>query len=529
MLLSRLNRTLSNGLLLKGGCGWSSAKQRLSLPIGRLFAENGKKNGSGSNERPPLKFQRWKDIWANMKASGSNRLLRLKDFVSRNAKTSIPLASAAGYFLYCCGRILYFEKRLSSTTNKKLSPIANEDYVDRTEEKARLRELIMSPFPPSSYFHVYIGPHRAGKSRAMMEVVDELRKEGVKGVHYVTAEQPLYKCLAKAFSMDQPAVMHGLLNAVPNLIREAFAKEQAPEISLSEVTHRLGESAREYANGRVTTIIIDGVNKLVPLPPSDLRGPEELRKLLDRAKDHADDGVIHWILVDSSGVALDVMRSVSSSSRLKLVFSRDVSEEEAKEFLKKRFEAAGKKFDADDVYKCVTGGRIGLLKNAADAVKEKPKSTSKEGGGLKAALKRLFGIAAPPKPARESVAKAITTKEELFKSVLSVPNDDLAKVFSVWPRIEKSEPAQEFQYRILRLLAENPKGFEKATELRDRAGQDDFKAKGVDCDAAIRQLLKRDLLRYVNLGELELHSNAIKYIVLNEGHPLKSGGDDEKK
>ena len=58
--------------------------------------------------------------------------------------------------------------------------------------------------------------------------------------------------------------------------------------------------------------------------------------------------------------------------------------------------------------------------------------------------------------------------------------------------------------------------------MRDRAGQDDFKAKGVDCDAAIRQL---HLLRYVNLGELELHSNAIKYLVLlNERDPLKSGG-----
>ena len=145
-------------------------------------------------------------------------------------------------------------------------------------------------------------------------------------------------------------------------------------------------------------------------------------------------------------------------------------------------------------------------------------------------MKRLFGIAAPPKPAREAKAIAITTKEELFKSVLSVPNEDLKKVFSVWP--DPKTPAEEFQYRILRLLAENPKGFEKATHLRGRAGEKDFHAKGVDCDAAVRQLLKRNLLRYVDLGKLALHSNAIKYIVLNEGHPLKSdggGGDDEKK
>ena len=115
---------------------------------------------------------------------------------------------------------MVFGKRLSSTTNAKLSPIANEDRIDRTEEKARLRELIMRPSSLPK-FHVYLGPHRAGKSRAMTEVVDELRKEGVKGVHYVSAEQPLYKCLAKAFSMDQPAVIHdGLLNAVPNLIRD---------------------------------------------------------------------------------------------------------------------------------------------------------------------------------------------------------------------------------------------------------------------------------------------------------------------
>ena len=65
MLLSRLNRyvcikwinpmyllirmfvnsTLSKGLILNGVCGWRSAKQRLSLPTRRLFAENGKKCG----------------------------------------------------------------------------------------------------------------------------------------------------------------------------------------------------------------------------------------------------------------------------------------------------------------------------------------------------------------------------------------------------------------------------------------------------------------------------------------------------
>ncbi|XP_065832258.1 DIS3-like exonuclease 2 [Oscarella lobularis] len=37
------SHALSNGLLLNGGCGWSSAKQRLSLPTRRLFAENGQK------------------------------------------------------------------------------------------------------------------------------------------------------------------------------------------------------------------------------------------------------------------------------------------------------------------------------------------------------------------------------------------------------------------------------------------------------------------------------------------------------
>ena len=242
-----------------------------------------------------------------------------------------------------------------------MSLIADEDRIDRTEEKARIREMIMNPLSSSSLptFHVYVGPHRAGKSRAVTEVVEELRKEGVKGVHYITAAQPLYKCFVKAFCMGHRSVMKELFRMDSTPI---FPENQAPENVLSEVTDRLAESAKKYANGRLTTIIVDGVNKLVPISPSQ---PVELRRLIDIAKEHAEAGVIHWIFVDSSGVALNAMYSVTSStSRLELIFSHDVSEEKAKEFLKKRFEAVGKKFDADEVYECVTGGRIGLLRTS---------------------------------------------------------------------------------------------------------------------------------------------------------------------
>ena len=39
----------------------------------------------------------------------------------------------------------------------------------------------------------------------MMEVVEELRKEGVKGVHYVTVKKQLYTCLSEAFSVEYMA------------------------------------------------------------------------------------------------------------------------------------------------------------------------------------------------------------------------------------------------------------------------------------------------------------------------------------
>ena len=321
------------------------------------------------------------------------------------------------YGLFCYKRIWIFEKRLSSKTvdSEWLFSVANDDYIDQSKEKARIRQLIMSPLSSTlPKFHVYIGPHRAGKSRVVTEVVEELRKEGVKGVHYITADQPLYKCLLKAFSMGYRSVMNGFWDEL--FTRDhtpIFPENQAPEISLSQVANRLAKSAKKYENGRLTTIIVDGVNLLVPIRRSDRRGPEELHKLIEIAKEHADKRKIHWLLVDSGGVALDVMYSASGSSRLKLVFSRDVSEEEAKEFLKKRFEEAGKKIDADHVYECVTGGRIGLLRTVADAVKEEPSTSLEEkGGGLKAALKRLLGIAAPP--AREGAATDVDVTSGTF-------------------------------------------------------------------------------------------------------------------
>ena len=371
----------------------------------------------------------------------------------------------------------------------------------------------MQPFIPSSRFHVYQGPHGAGTTHAMMEVVSELRKEGVKGVHYVSASVPLHWSLTKAFSMNQ-AVIHGFFNAVPFFQRETFEPDLASGVRLGDVLRRLGKSAKKYENGRVTTIIIDGVNKLVEQPSTAIAWPNEVYRLLEAAKLHSDDGVIHWILVDSSGCnfARDSKMECRYSSRMDLVFSRDVDEEDAKVFLKRSFEAAGKKFDVDEVYKCLTGGRIDLLKKTVDVLKKKPGSTSQKGGVLKAAVKRLFGIATHPKPADEDEAEAIKTQEDLFQSVLSMFFRDLKKVFSVWPH--PKTPTEEYQYRILRLLAENPKGFEDCSSLRTRAGEKDFHDKEVDCDAAIGQLLKRDLLQYRNCDEFELHSNAIKYLVL---------------
>ncbi|XP_065846768.1 uncharacterized protein [Oscarella lobularis] len=502
MILSRLNRVM----------------QRLTLPSRRLFAENGQKS-TASNGRPSSTSKQF-----NFKNWAKSKVTEGLDFVKRNAKTVIPLAAGVGYLLYNCANVAIFEYRISGTTNGELSTIAKESYVDRSEEKERLKELIMAPFPPSSYYHLYQGPHRAGKTHAVMEVIDELRKEGVKGVHYVHIDNPLYSSLADGLSMNHRSVIYGVFNAVPQMPGKAFEMDTKDYVRVKHVMLRLAKSAKKYKDGRVTTIILDGVNSLVPKSTSADWVPEELHKLLDLAKDHADKGKIHWILVDSSGVAMDAIKARSSSSRMKLLFSCDVDEQDAKEFLKGQCEAAEKKFDVDELYKCATGGRIGLLKLAADNIKRVPHSTSQKQGVLEA-VKRRFGIATHP---QRAAAAAITTQEELLKSLLSKPKDDIEEVFPDWQEISDNKPIEVFQYRILRLLAENPMGVEEKTSLRRRAKADDFYVQGVDCTAAISQLLKNDLLRYTSSRQLQLHSHAIKYLVLqNERHPFKSGGDDE--
>ena len=340
----------------------------------------------------------------------------------------------------------------------------------------------------SKKFHVYTGPHRAGKSQAIKEVVEELHKEGVKGVHYITANKPLYKSLVRALKMDDASVMKGYLAGLFD-ITSPFPKDQTPEDALDEVADRLAEPAKKYKNGRLTTIIIDGVNNLLPyLPPSShLQGPEtaELHRMIEIAKKQIDDRQIHWILVDSSGVSFEAMYATSGSSRLEMILSNDVSEKAAKEYLKKRFQAAGKSFDVDRVYDCVTGGRIGLLNDVADNVEE------------------------------------ATTEEELFAKVLkeqkNSPYSDLCKVFNLLPDTKTAE--EEFQYRIIRHLAESPKGKEEITVLRTEVGEKKTKFEEVNCDAAIRALFKADL-RYASGTEVTLHSNAVKHLILTKGQTL---------
>ena len=408
---------------------------------------------------------------------------------------SVTSLSFLAYVIYHLAKVALFEYRLSSGTMMEDSApfIADEDRIDQTDEKKRIKQLIMNP-SSSKKFHVYTGPHRAGKSQAIKEVVDELHKEGVKGVHYITADKPLYKSLVYALSMDDASVMKGFWAGFFDL-KSPFPDQQTPEEALKQVTDRLAKSAKKYKNGRLTTIIIDGVNNLLPyLPPSShLQGPEtaELHRMIGIAKRQIDDRQIHWILVDSSGVAFEAMYATSGSSRLEMILSNDVSEKAAKEYLMKRFQAAGKSFDVDRVYNCVTGGRIGLLNDVADNVKQ------------------------------------ATTEEKLFAKVLkeqkNSPFSDLCKVFRLWPHTKIAE--EEFQYRIIRHLAESPKEKEEITVLRTEAGEKKTKFEEVNCDAAIRALFKADLLRHASGTEVALHSNAVKHLILTKGQPLTK---DEK-
>ena len=384
----------------------------------------------------------------------------------RSTKTTLAVVS--GIVTTLIGGSLYglfarqrFRSSVKSTTLSQ-EPKTVKQPIDRQEEKEMLRDLITSE--PTSSFFVYVGPHKAGKSQAVQEVVKELKDEGVKGVHYILIDKSkLGIRLAKEFGMDNPIVMPG--------VPKPSAQDDDDKVHaeyLHEVADRLGAAARKEKDGQITTIIIDGVNALLPNRES---GTEELLRLIKIAKKHIDGGIIKWILIDSSGLAFDVMHSISASSRLEPIYASDVNEDRSKKYLKNHLRKNPDQsmlFDVNRVYE-LTGGRVGLLSKAVES------------------------------------SRIVKTQEELEKEILQVSKANVNEVFEDSPR---SPEVQQFQLTVLRHLAAETLETDRC--IVNRLGR------SLKCEVrrrAISELLKNDLIRFTSLTSLGIHSEAVRYLV----------------
>ena len=363
-----------------------------------------------------------------------------------------------------------FEETLNSTTLS--DPVAKTTTtIDRTDEKARIRRMIMEPVRDD--FYVYSGPHKAGKSQAVTEVVADLQREGVEGVHYLVADTPLASTIAEHFKMLHVSIMDPSVSVDSQRADPSLRKYVLPDsavVALKKVAKRLGKSAKRYPDDRVTTIIVDSVNLLLPQScdqPSE-KARAELEELIKIAKAHIDQKSIKWILIDSSGIAYQVMTGISAESRLIAFYSNDVPPEKAKTFLRKHL---GEDVDVDRVL-LATGGRVGLLKRAVN-------------------------------PAQ--------TGEEVMSHVLGKSKKDLFRVFPLGRK--EFTIAQQFQWKVLCCLSS--KRLEVLSELHLMAYKLGLSEE--ETKKALNGLLKADLVRFAQDMHLAIHSNAVKYLVTESG------------
>jgi len=100
-----------------------------------------------------------------------------------------------------------------------------------------------------------------------------------------------------------------------------------PKIALHLVLDAIRQIAKDFEDGRVTTIVIDDANKLIT------KDFEVLSDLQDFAQGCAASCLVCMIFIDSGGSALRFMKGRRAAFEMKQISMEDVAK--AKEYLKK--------------------------------------------------------------------------------------------------------------------------------------------------------------------------------------------------
>ena len=264
------------------------------------------------------------------------------------SKSSIALALTT---TLGCGAIAYswlYPGKLHPTFSLLLSKertAGAPDTIDRSKEKDWLKTVLTSRL--DEYFLLFTGPPCSGKTSLMHEAVTELaKKHNVPGIICVTAtrEEPIAETIGRALGLSKSKCL------TLKQVLENVSPESGPTL---DPLHIFSECLP------VTNIVIDNANALLPETEKE---EDRFRDLMRAVQRHATS--VRLIFIDSTGKAKDVMGRFYECRDMKTIYSEDVSELEAKAFLKRNLENTN--VSPEKAFFELTGCRLGLLRKLVE-------------------------------------------------------------------------------------------------------------------------------------------------------------------
>ena len=258
--------------------------------------------------------------------------------------------------------------------------------VNRSDEMRSFRQNILRGSRDS--YTVVIGPHGCGKSTLIQDVLQDSAEGGAKGVVYVkhpddTEESSLFDRLREAFGGLYLPSEYTFINSFSSHLSSWLSYiDWTPSNTFEDTIILLNEvietKARDYFKnaGHRFVLIIDEANRILH-SKTGLKDLHSLQRHMKRAADIM--GGIHFILVDSAGVLVSRLREKSACSRMDVEEIQDLNRDAAEDLMGRALaDRTDMKINISQVYEKVTGGRLILIWEAVEYIRDSHKSSTED-------------------------------------------------------------------------------------------------------------------------------------------------------
>ena len=250
--------------------------------------------------------------------------------------------------------------------------------ANRSDEMRSFRQNILRGSRDS--YTVVIGPHGCGKSTLIQDVLQDSAEGGAKGIVYVKhpGDTSLFDRLRVAFGGLYLPSEYTFINSFSSLLSSWLSYiDWTPSNTFDDTINLLNgvikTKAMDYFkdNGHRFVLIIDEANRILD-SKTGLKDLHSLQRHMKRAADIM--GGIHFILVDSAGVLVSRLREKSACSRMNVEEIQDPSRNEAEDLMRRALaDRTDTKINISQVYEKVTGGRLILIWEAVEYIRDSHK------------------------------------------------------------------------------------------------------------------------------------------------------------